>query len=41
MIAKLGGYIDKNNTEPPGVKTIWKGMARMVDFAIAWEAFGK
>ena len=40
MIAKLGGYIDKNKAEPPGVKTMWKGMARMADFAIAWEAFG-
>ena len=40
-IAVLGGYIDKKNAEPPGVKTMWKGMARMVDFGIAWEAFGR
>lgn len=41
MVAILGGYIDQKGAEPPGVKTMWKGMARMVDFAIAWEAFGK
>jgi hypothetical protein len=40
MIAILGGYVYKKGAEPPGVKTMWRGMARMVDFAIAWEAFG-
>lgn len=41
MIAKLGGYVEHKDGEPPGVKTMWKGMARMVDFSIAWEAFGR
>ncbi len=41
MIAALGGYIDRKNADPPGVKVMWKGMGRMVDFAIAWEAFGR
>jgi hypothetical protein len=40
MIAILGGYVDRNKEGPPGVKVVWKGMARMVDFALAWEAFG-
>lgn len=40
MIATLGGYIATKEGGPPGVKTMWKGMARMVDFAIAWDAFG-
>jgi hypothetical protein len=40
MIASLGGYVYQKNGDPPGVKTMWKGMARMLDFAIAWEAFG-
>jgi IS4 transposase len=40
MIAVLGGYVDRNKEGPPGVKVVWKGMARMVDFALAWEAFG-
>jgi hypothetical protein len=41
MVATFGGYVDKKGAEPPGVKTMWKGMVRMVDFAIAWEAFGR
>lgn len=41
MVAVLGGHIEQKGGEPPGVKTMWKGMARMVDFSIAWEAFGK
>lgn len=40
MVAVLGGYVTSKSAEPPGVKTMWKGMARMVDFAIAWDAFG-
>jgi hypothetical protein len=40
MVATLGGYVAIKSAEPPGVKTMWKGMARMVDFAIAWDAFG-
>lgn len=41
LIGILGGYVNTKSAEPPGVKTMWKGMARMVDFAIAWEAFGR
>jgi hypothetical protein len=40
MIAALGGYVNHKGGEPPGVKVMWKGMARMIDFALAWEAFG-
>lgn len=40
-IAILGGYVKHKEAEPPGVKTMWKGMARMIDFGIAWEAFGR
>jgi hypothetical protein len=39
MIATLGGYVNRKSEGPPGVKVIWKGMARMIDFALAWEAF--
>lgn len=39
MVATFGGYIDRKNAGPPGVKVVWKGMARMLDFALAWEAF--
>jgi hypothetical protein len=39
MIAMLGGYIGRNNDPPPGPKVMWKGMTRMSDFSMAWEAF--
>ena len=39
MIATLGGYVKQKNGEPPGVKVMWKGMVRMIDFALAWEAY--
>lgn len=41
MVADLGGHIKRKGGQPPGVKVMWKGMARMVDFAIAWEAFAR
>jgi hypothetical protein len=39
LIAKLGGYLGRKNDPPPGSKCLWVGMARMADFALAWEAF--
>ena len=39
MVAAFGGYVNRKNEGPPGVKVVWKGMARMLDFALAWEAF--
>lgn len=40
MIATLGGYVEFKNSPPPGVTVMWRGMLRMHDFALAWEAFG-
>jgi hypothetical protein len=40
MIATLGGYIPNNSAPPPGITVMWRGMCRMNDFALAWEAFG-
>lgn len=40
MIAQLGGYVGGKKAQPPGVKIMWRGMARMHDFSIAWESFG-
>lgn len=40
LIACLGGYNNRATEPPPGPQTIWVGMRRMVDFAIAWESFG-
>lgn len=41
MVAQLGGYVGGKNAPPPGIKIMWRGMLRMHDFSIAWEAFGK
>jgi hypothetical protein len=41
MIAILGGYIKRKGGEPPGIKAMWTGMSRMLDFSLAWEAFGE
>jgi hypothetical protein len=41
MIAQLGGYVNYPNREdPPGPQTIWLGLQRMYDLALAWNAFG-
>ena len=40
MIATLGGYVKFKKGPPPGVTVMWRGMLRMHDFALAWEAFG-
>ena len=40
MLAKLGGYNNRSTDRPPGPQVIWVGMRRMLDFAIAWTAFG-
>jgi transposase-like protein/transposase Tn5 family protein len=39
MVATLGGYVDSKSAGVPGAKVMWRGMSRMMDFAIAWEAF--
>jgi hypothetical protein len=39
MIASLGGYIERRNSEP-GPQTLWIGMQRRYDLAWAWETFG-
>jgi hypothetical protein len=40
LIASLGGYLGRSQDGPPGPKTMWIGLQRMRDFAIAWTAFG-
>jgi hypothetical protein len=40
MIAELGGYLGRKGDGPPGPQTMWIGLQRMRDFAIAWTAFG-
>jgi hypothetical protein len=40
LIAELGGYLGRKGDGPPGPQTMWIGLQRMRDFAIAWTAFG-
>ena len=41
LIAQLGGYINyPNRRDPPGPQTLWLGMQRMYDLALAWNTFG-
>lgn len=40
MLAQLGGYNNRATESPPGPQPIWVGMRRMLDFALAWQAFG-
>jgi hypothetical protein len=40
IIASMGGYLGRKNDGPPGPQTMWIGLQRMRDFALAWSAFG-
>jgi hypothetical protein len=39
MIAQLGGYLNRKHDGPPGPQTIWIGLQRTRDFALAWSIF--
>ena len=38
LLAQLGGYNNRKQERPPGPQTIWVGIRRMTDFALAWTA---
>lgn len=41
VLAQLGGYVNyPNRKDPPGAQTIWLGLQRMYDLALAWNLFG-
>jgi hypothetical protein len=41
LIAELGGYINTpRRKDPPGPQTVWLGLQRMYDLALAWNTFG-
>jgi hypothetical protein len=41
LVAQLGGYVNRpNRKDPPGVQTVWQGLQRMHDLALAWATFG-
>ena len=37
LIAKLGGYLARNNDGPPGTISLWRGWKRLMDLALGWE----
>jgi hypothetical protein len=37
-IGQLGGHLGRKSDGPPGPQAIWKGMLRVLDFALLWEA---
>ena len=39
MVAELGGYLNRKHDGPPGPQTIWIGLQRARDFALAWSVF--
>jgi hypothetical protein len=41
MVARFGGYLGRKSDGPPGAQTIWRGLARLRDFACAWRALHK
>lgn len=36
-IAKLGGYLGRKSDGPPGAKTLWQGLQRLVDLTIMYN----
>jgi len=39
LLSQLGGYNNRPGERPFGPLPVWVGIRRMMDFAIAWEAF--
>lgn len=39
LIASLGGYLGRKQDGPAGPKTMWIGLQRIRDFALAWTRF--
>jgi hypothetical protein len=40
LLAKLGGHNGRRRDAAPGPQSLWVGIRRLTDFAIAWRAFG-
>lgn len=41
LVAQLGGYVNyPNRKDAPGPQTIWLGLQRTYDLALAWNTFG-
>lgn len=40
LLAELGGHNGRAHDGPPGPQSLWVGIRRMTDFALAWRKFG-
>ncbi len=40
ILAQLGGYNGRKSDPPPGPEALSRAVRRMMDFALAWQAFG-
>ncbi|HZL93241.1 MAG TPA: IS4 family transposase [Vicinamibacterales bacterium] len=40
LVAQLGGYVNRPRPDPPGPQTVWLGLQRTHDLALAWQTFG-
>lgn len=40
LLGELGGHNGRAKDGPPGPQSLWIGIRRMTDFALAWRAFG-
>lgn len=38
MVARFGGHLARKSDGPPGAQVLWQGLARLRDFACAWQA---
>lgn len=40
LVAQLGGYVNRPDSDEPGPQTVWLGLQRTHDMALCWETFG-
>ncbi|MBS0263440.1 MAG: IS4 family transposase [Planctomycetes bacterium] len=40
LLAQLGGHNNRSGDLAPGSECVWRGIRRLVDLALAWDAFG-
>jgi hypothetical protein len=40
LLGRLGGHNGRKGDGAPGAETLWRGIRRMTDFALAWQTFG-
>jgi hypothetical protein len=38
IVGKLGGHLGRKDDGDPGLQVMWRGLARVRDFACAWRA---